>query len=61
MRSYNVPSVLFLFCFFLSSGDSPTCLLLLEQYNLLSPPHSRVSLFLPIFAFFLVGDVICQL
>ena len=45
--------LLFCFCFcFLSSGDSPTCLLLLEQYDLLSPPHSRLSLFLPIFGIF---------
>ena len=36
LRSYKVPSVLFVFFFFLSSGHSPTCLLLLEQYDLLS-------------------------
>ena len=53
--------LLFCFCFFfLSSGDSPTCLLLLEQYDLLSPPHSRVCFF-PYLLFLLVGDVICQL
>ena len=46
--------LLFCFCFVFFcrvEAGSPTCLLLLEQYDLLSPPHSRVSLFLPIFAF----------
>ena len=39
----------FCFCFFFCWVE---ILPLLEQYDLLSPPHSNLSLFLPIFVFF---------
>ena len=58
--SCKVPSVLFL-SFFLSSGDSPTCLLLLEQYDLLSSLHSRLSFFYLLVMLFVNFDLIISI